>query len=170
MSALWSAEVVARGDRRIVVEVRAIHPDSGEFIDSKKFAFRLIYDPAYRYGRGLVREACGPLGEAVDLEQIFDDAFLDGNVDRFIERVTLGGVRNAPLDVEAVRNEIDRTLSARGVRRDDGAAWSAAWQERWNAFWRDPARLPTATYEIDVADPRWIAHLELGRRWLSAAY
>lgn len=170
MSALWSAEVVAKGDRRVIVDVRAIHPDSGEFSDGKKFAFRLIYDPAYRYGPGLAREACGPLGEAVQVEQIFDDAFLDGNVDRFLERVTVRDVRNAPLDVEALREDIDRELSARGVRRDAGAAWSEAWQERWDAFWRDPARLPAATYEIDVTDPRWIAHLELGSQWESAAY
>lgn len=170
MSALWSAEVVGKDDHRVTVEVRAIHPDSGAFADSKSFVFRLIYDLTFRYGRGLVREVCGPLGEAVQLEQTFEDAFLDGNVDRFIAYVTHGNVRNAPLDVEALRADIDRELSARGVRRDDGAAWRTAWEERWDAFWSDPARLPTATYEIGVTDPRWIAHLELGSRWESAAY
>lgn len=170
MSALWSAKVVAKDGHRVTVQVRVIHPDSGEFSDAKKFAFRLIYDLAYCYGPGLVREACGPLGEAVQLEQTFDGAFLDGIVDRFIERVAVRDVRNAPLDVEALRERIDRELSARGVRRDGGAAWSEAWQERWDAFWCDPARLPAATYEIDVTDPRWIAHLELGSQWESAAY
>lgn len=170
MSALWSAEVVAKNDHRVTLEVRAIHPDSGAFSDSRTFAFRLIYDPAYRYGPGLVRRATGPLGEAVSLEQTFDDAFLDAGVDRFIARVAVSDVRNAPLDVEALREDIDRELSARGVRRDDGAAWSGAWQDRWDAFWDDPARLPTATYEIEVTEPRWIAHLAPGDRWESAAY
>jgi hypothetical protein len=170
MSALWSAEVIAKSDRRITVELRAIHPDSGAFDDSKKFALRLIYDPAYRYGPGLVRETCGPLGVAMQLEHTFDDAFMTGNVDRFIARVTLSNVRNARLDVEALREDIDREISARGVRRGDRAAWRAAWDQRWNAFWRDASRLPTATYEIDVTDPQWIAHLDLGARWQSAAY
>jgi hypothetical protein len=170
MSALWTVEVLAKDDRRVTLDVRAIHPDSGEFSDTKKLAFRLIYDLAFRYGRGLVRETCGPLGEAVQLEQTFDDAFMDRNVDRFIDRVTLRDQRNVPLDVEELRESIDRELSARGVRRDDGAAWRAAWEEFWDAFWQDPSRLPTATYEIDVTDPRWIAHLEIGSRWESAAY
>jgi hypothetical protein len=170
MSALWSAEVIAKDTQRVTVEVRAIHPDSGEFSDSKKFSLRLIYDETFRYGPGSVREICGPLGEAVQPEQIFDEAFLDGNVDRFIEHVTLRNVRNAPLDVEALHDKIERELSARKVRRDDRAAWRAAWDERWDAFWRDPAQLPTATYEIDVTDPRWIAHLGLGSHWESAAY
>lgn len=170
MSALWSVEVTARGDRRVVLRVHAIHPDSGEFSDSRTFAFRLIYDPAYRYGAGLVREATGPLGEIVSLEQTFDDAFLATHVDCFIAHVAVSDVRNAPLDVEALRADIDRELSARGVRFDDGAAWSCAWQDRWDAFWDDPARLPTATYEIEVTDPRWIAHLAPGDRWESAAY
>lgn len=91
------------------------------------------------------------------------------HVDRFIEHVTLGNVRNAPLDIEALHDKIDRELSAQKVRRDDRAAWRAAWDERWDAFWRDPAQLPSATYEIDVTDPRWIAHLDLGSRWESAA-
>lgn len=170
MSALWSAEVIAKNNRRATLEVRAIHPDSGEFSDSRVFAFRLIYDPAYRYGPGLVRQATGPLGEAVSLEQTFDDAFLGARVDRFIAHVTVSDVRNAPLDVEALRADIDRELSARGVRRDDGAAWSNAWQDLWDAFWDDPARLPAATYEIEVTEPRWIAHLAPGDRWESAAY
>src|SRR3954451_5250206 len=116
MSALWSIEVVARGDRRVVLRVSAIHPDSGEFSDAPTFAFRLIYDPAYRYGPGLVREACGPLGEAMSLEQTLDDAFLAAHVDCFIAQVTVSDVRNAPFDVAALHEEIDRELSARGVR------------------------------------------------------
>jgi hypothetical protein len=170
MSALWSATVIAMRERRVTLEVCVIHPDSGAFSDSRKFAFRLIYDPAYRYGPGLVREACGPLGEAVSLEQVFDDAFLAAHVDCFIARVAVSDLRNAPLDIAALRDDIDRELLARGVRRDDGAAWSDAWQDRWDAFWDDPARLPAATYEIEVTEPRWIAHLAPGDRWESAAY
>jgi hypothetical protein len=170
MSALWGAEVIAKHDRRITVELRAIHPDSGTFTDAKKFALRLLYDETFSYGPGSVREIRGPLGEAIELDQTFDDAFMDKNVDRFIQHVTLRDLRNAPLDVEALRARLEHELTARGVRRDDRDAWSDAWEERWNAFWSDPAKLPTATYDIDVTDPRWIAHLERGQRWESAAY
>ena len=169
MSALWSAEVVSKDNRRVVVEVRAIHPDSGEFLATKKFAFRLLYDEAFAYGPGMVRQSRGPLGDEVALEQTFDDAFLSRNVDRFIDRVTVRGVRN-PLDLEALHAELDRAVSGRGIRRTDHEAWHDAWQELWDGFWSDPARLPTATYEIDVTDPRWIAHLDRGQTWESAAY
>jgi hypothetical protein len=170
MSSLWSARVLTKDNRRIVVELRAIHPDSGEFLATKRFALRLLYDEAYRYGPGSVREPTGPLGEAIALEQTFDDAFLDSNADRFIERVALGNVRNAPLDVEALRDRFDSEVAGGGVRRDDRAAWSAAWDARWDAFWTDPANLPAATYTIDVTDPRWIAHLDVASQWDSAAY
>jgi hypothetical protein len=170
MSALWSAKVVAKHDRRITVEVHAIHPDSGEFSDARKLALRLIYDESYGYGPGSVREVHGPLAEAIQLEQMFDDPFMDANVDRFIERVTVSGLRNAPLDVEALRARLDREVAARGVRREDRAAWTTAWEALWDAFWSDPAQQPSATYAIDVTDPRWIAHLHVGSQWESAAY
>jgi hypothetical protein len=170
VSALWSAHVVAKDSRRITVEVHAIHPDSGELSGAKRFALRLIYDEAYGYGPGSVREVRGPLGEAVQLEQTFDDAFLDANVDRYIARVTVASVRNAPLDVEALRARIDREVTERGVRREDRVAWRTAWDARWEAFWSDPAQRPSATYAIEVTDPRWIAHLAVGARWESAAY
>jgi len=170
MSALWSAQVVAKDNRRIAIELRAIHPDSGAFPSDKKFALRLLYDEAYGFAPGLVRESRSPLGDAVTLEDTHDDAFLDANVDRYIARVQLGSVRNAPLDVEALRADIDRQLTARGVRREDKAVWHDAWTDLWDAFWSDPSRLPTATYEIDVTDPQWSAHLAPGSAWESAAF
>lgn len=170
MSALWSAQVAARDNQRVVIELRAIHPDAGEFPTSKKFALRLIYDEAYGFAPGLVRESRGPLGDAVSLEQLHDDAFLDASVDRFIARVQLGNLRNAPLDVEALRADIDRQLIARGVRREDRPVWRDAWSELWDAFWSDPARQPAATYDIEVTDPRWLAHLQPGSAWESAAF
>ena len=169
MSALWSARVITKDNRRLVVELRAIHPDSGAFLTPKRFALRLLYDEAYGYGPGSVREARGPLGEAIALEQTFDDAFLDANADRFVERVTVD-VRTPPLDVEALRARLDREVGDLGIRREDRAAWSAAWDQRWDAFWDEPANLPVAMYTIDVTDPRWIAHLEVGSSWDSAAY
>lgn len=170
MSALWTARVLTKDNRRVTVEVHAIHPDSGAFSDAKKFALRLIYDESYGYGPGPVREARGPLGEAIQLEQMFDDAFLDANVGRFIDHVAVDSLRNAPLDVEALRARFDHEVAARGIRRDDRAAWNAAWEALWDGFWSDPVQRPSAAYTIDVTDPHWIAHLEVGTAWESAAY
>jgi hypothetical protein len=169
MSALWSARVLAKDNRRLVVELRAIHPDSGDFLTSKRFALRLLYDEAYGYGPGSVRESRGPLGDAIALEQTFDDTFLDASVDRFVERVGVN-VRTPRLDVEALRDRLDHEVAGRGIRREDSAAWHAAWDELWDAFWADPEDLPVATYTVDVTDPKWIAHLTVGTRWESAAY
>ena len=59
MSAWWSAQVVAKDNQRIVIELRAIHPDAGAFPTDKKFALRLIYDEAYGFAPGLVRQRLG---------------------------------------------------------------------------------------------------------------
>lgn len=36
--------------------------------------------------------------------------------------------------------------------------------------WGDAATLPRAVLEITVTEPRWIAHLQAGMMWDSAAY
>jgi len=90
------------------------------------------------------RRSRGPLGDAITLDQAFDDAFLDRNVDRFIERVTVN-VQKPRLDVEQLRDRIDREVPDRGIQRDDREAWKKAWNELWNAFRDEPAGLPVAT-------------------------
>jgi hypothetical protein len=169
MSALWSARVLAKDNRRIVIELRAIHPDSGEFQDGKRFALRILYDEAYGYGSDLAIKSRGPLGEAITLDQTFDDKFLDDSVDSFVERVVVD-VQKPRLDVEKLRDRLDREVAARGIRLEDGEQWKDAWNELWDAFWDEPANLPVATYTIDVTDPQWIAHLAVGSAWESAAY
>ena len=111
----------------------------------------------------------GDGSDAITLDQTFDDTFMDGNVDRFIERLTVN-VQKPRLDVEALRDRLDREVAARGIRRDDHEAWNTAWNELWDAFWDDATNLPVATYTIDVTDPQWIAHLDMGSTWESAAY
>jgi hypothetical protein len=169
MSALWSARVLGKDNRRIVIELRAIHPDSGEFLSSKRFALRVLYDEAYGYGSDMALKSRGPLGDAITLDQTFDDAFLDGNVDRFVERVTVN-VQKPRLDEDQLRDRLDREVAGRGIRRDDQEAWNTAWNELWDAFWDERANLPVATYTIDVTDPKWLAHLNVGITWESAAY
>jgi hypothetical protein len=172
MSTLWDAEVISKNGTHVDVRVRACHPDSGEFDESKRFAFRLLYDEAFEYEPppSSARTARGPLGEEIHLDQTFDDRFLDQNVDRFIVALEVTDARNGPVDEQAVRASIDRELLDLGVRRDDREAWDNAWSEHWTDFWNDPLRTPTATYKIEVTDPRWIAHLKVGQRWDSAAY
>ncbi|XXY47652.1 hypothetical protein WME91_47375 [Sorangium sp. So ce269] len=148
------------------VRVRPTHPDSGPFVASKVFALRLLYDEAYSYGPGLVREARGPLGEAIALDHTFDEAYMATHVDRFIEHVEIHGASGPPLDLQSARAQVDRDLLSRGIRRDDETAWNDAWQ----TFWRDGERLPAATYRITVTEPRWIRHLAVGQTWESAAY
>jgi len=169
MSALWSAHVLAKDGCRVVIELRGIHPDSGEFQSAKRFALRLLYDEAYRYEPDLALKSRGPLGDAITLDQTFDDAFIDANVDRFVESVAVD-VQKPRLDVGALRDRLDREVTGLGLRPDDREAWSTAWNERWDAFWADSANLPVAIYAIDVTDPQWLAHLEVSDTWESAAY
>ena len=89
MSALWSVEVVAKDGARITLRVAPIHPDAGRYSDGAVFALRLLYDEAYGYGPGLVREVRGPLGEAIALEQTFDAGVMAGAVDRFVRAVAV---------------------------------------------------------------------------------
>jgi hypothetical protein len=169
MSALWSARVLRKDDLRIAIELRAIHPDSGEFSTAKRFALRLLYDEAYDYGPGSVLRSRGPLSGAIVLDQTFDDAFMDANAGRFIARVSVE-VHRPPIALAAITARIDREVTDLGVRRDDHAVWAARWDERWKAFWAEPANLPLAAYTIDATDPRWLAHLAADQTWESAAY
>lgn len=169
MSALWSARALRKSDRRIVLELRAIHPDSGEFSTAKPFALRLLYDEAYGYGPGSVLQSRGPLGEAVLLDQTFNDAFMAAHVDQYVEQVA-AEVHKPRLDPAALSARIDQEVADRGVRREAPEAFAAAREARWKAFWAEPANLPHATYTIDVTDPRWLAHLSVGQAWDSAAY
>jgi hypothetical protein len=64
-----------------------------------------LYDEAYGYDPdvSLKPKSRGPLGDAIVLDQTFDDAFMDANVDRFVERVAVN-VQKPRLDVEALRD------------------------------------------------------------------
>jgi hypothetical protein len=169
VSALWNAEVLAKQPEAVEVRVRQIHPDSGAFARGKMFALRLIYDEAFGYGPGLVRQIRGPLGEAISLEHTFDAAYMAEHADRFVRTVEVRDVSGPPLDLDAARAQVDREVARAGI--SPGApGWDAAWERAWREFWRDAARLPAATYRIEVTDPRWIEHLAPGQAWESAAY
>jgi hypothetical protein len=169
MSALWKAEVLTRQPEVVEVRVHQIHPDSGVFERGKVFALRLIYDEAFGYGPGLTREIRGPLGEAISLEQTFDAAFMAANADRFVRGVEVRDVSGPPLDLDAARAQVDREVASTGIGPGQ-PGWDAAWEKAWRELWRDAARLPAATYRIEVTEPRWLEHLAPGQAWESAAY
>jgi hypothetical protein len=170
MSALWDVEVLRLEGRDVRLLVRVIHPDSGDFPETKEFALRLLYDESFEYGPALTRVPLGPLGAALSVEEVNDRGFLARNVGRFVLSVAVVERRNAPLDLEETRRLIDEELSARGLRPEDGRAWKSAWEDEWKEFWSRTERLPSATYDITVTDADWLAHLSASRKWESAAF
>lgn len=170
MSALWDVEVLRLEGQNVRLLVRVIHPDSGDFPDTKEFALRLLYDESFEYGAGPGRVPRGPLGRALSVDEVSDRAFLARNVGRFVLSAAVVGRRNAPLDLEKTRRSIDDELLARGLRPEDERAWKSAWEDEWIKFWSRTELLPSATYDIEVTHADWLAHLSPGQRWESAAF
>ncbi len=57
----------------------------------------------------------------------------------------------------------------RGIARGS-AEWSAACDDAWQAWATRADGYPRATLRIEVSDPRFIAHVELGKQVDSAAW
>ena len=117
--------------------IRVAHPDSGPFVTAKEFVLRALHEPAWGYDDSFAYRAEGPLGDAVDSDQVLDEDWCRAHVDQYIARVDIIETRNLPLAEDA--------------------------------FERTDTR-PSAHYAVQVTEARWLAHLETGQSWHSAAY
>lgn len=140
-TSLFSVKVLSKEDNTVRLRLRIITGEQTEFPSSHYFALMVLYD-SVDFGR-----IKAPLADAMTIDNVIDREWLDDNVDRFIQSVSLSEVVNLP-----VRADLESMSSAERRR-----------------FWRG-ADAPHATLEITVAAPQWIEHIRKGDEWESRAY
>ena len=141
-TSLFRVKVIEKDNDTLVLRLGMISAEQPDFYDSKSFALALLYDP-------IVREqvADAPLAKAVTFENTLEIDWLETHLDEYVRSTRLFDVVNHPRTVDL------STLSAK-QQRD---------------FWKS-GTAPQASLEIAVTDPRWIAHLQRGDQWETAAY
>lgn len=142
------------------LRVLALAPERRE---ARLRVFVLIYDNGYHdplpddpsfFLRALHDDAEGhPLGERVTVDQILDEDWVDAETWRFIESAELRASRNDPLSPQAWA-ELPRSFP-----RNQGEGCFA-----------DEDLMVQGDFDVRVTDARWLAHLDLGTCWETAAY
>jgi len=168
-STLWKVEVFKLAGDTVRLAVTLLHPDAGPFQTEKAFAIRMLFEQATEMNDDFERVARGPLGTAIDVEQVHDDAYLAAHVGDFISKVEVSNVQNEGLDRDKARAAVDKALAAEGKKKSD-PGYAELQEERLESFWADAKNLPTAVYTIQVTDGKWLQHLKPGQTWGSAAY
>jgi WD40 repeat protein len=108
--------------------------------DDSSFFLRILTEPV-REGDGAL---CAVLGR-----RKYDEAFVDSNAWRWVERV--------------------RRLEARNETISDWSAFHDFYYER-DGRWSDEEKLVQADYELTVSDAKWLAHWKKGQSWGTASY
>lgn len=171
MPALWSITVIERERDQVTVEVRQAHPDAGAFPESRAFALRLLHDQAWKLDPHFKYQAISPLGESCDSRQVLDEAWVDANVDRFIDEIVVE-------DATATTTTLDEATATRRIAAQLGLGdldelsddERARFDDAYEELWKDSSRLPARLYRIKVTDPVFLSHLAPGARWSSAAF
>lgn len=107
--------------------------------DDASFFLRVLWD----------KSEDGPLGREVSVDEICDEAFVDANAYRYVERYERLAACNYPLDSYEGYSDF--------YYEQDGG-------------WQDEDRLVQADYDIIVTDPKYLAHLVTGMSWGTTAY
>lgn len=114
--------------------------------DDASFFLRILWDEGdTRFGGG------GPIGDAITVDQICDESWVDANTARFIARVHQLAVRNSP------------------PRQQDWPRIRPFHYER-GGRWDDEDLLVQADYDLLVSDRQWIGHLTEGQSWGTTSY
>lgn len=142
------------------LRVLALAPERRE---ARLRVFVLVYDDGYHdplpddpsfFLRALHDNAEGhPLGDAVTLDQILDEDWVDAETWRFVESAEVRASRNDPLTPRAWA-ELPRPFP-----RHQGEGCFA-----------DEDRMVHGDVDVRVTDARWLAHLNLGTCWETASY
>ncbi len=126
---------------KVTFRVFLVYYDWSGVPTDPSFFFRILWDEAdARFGGG------GPLGEEVDVRHYLDEAWVNANTYRFVERVTRLSLRNDPLPP----GKSPPTFVYDGYSNEDA--------------------LTQGDYEVIVTDPRWLAHLKVGQTWQTTSY
>jgi hypothetical protein len=166
---LWHVEVVKLAGDTVRLAVRVADADAGPFETGNAFVLRMLYEPATGLDSNYKDTAFGPLGEAIEEDQIYDDDWLAKHGAEFLRSVELADVVNGDVDRASSQARIEKALIAEGKKRRS-KGWDELVLERMKRFWSDPKNLPSAVYVIQTTNEKWLAHLKRGQKWNSAAF
>ncbi len=151
MSELWTITCRSKKDTTVELEVRQVHPDAGALVESSVLALRMLFEAA---------ESGDALAEALSFEDQQDDETMARRVTEFIKKCTLV-VKRPSLD----QDQMNEALRRSGVAEDD---LEEAYQAEYSSSAAKLAGL--GVFTVTATDAKWIAHLQKGRSWDSAAY
>ena len=127
------------GKRTVGFRVFLVYYDWSGVPTDASFFMRILWDEAdTRFGKG------GPLGNEVSVDQFLDEAFIDANTHRFVERVTQTALRNDPPPAMPPTFVYDSHKAEDGLTQGD--------------------------YTVVVTDPKWMKHLKVGQTWSTTSY
>lgn len=169
MAAHWNIEVLSIAGTRLELSIHQIHPDAGAFLNSAASLIRVLHEPAWKFNLQFEYEATGPLGTAISRSQQQDDTWLQENAAAYIREFQLQ-IRRPPIDEAKALEKVMLGLGIGAGYDQLTSAQKEAVNQAYQEFWRLPEHLPLAIYQLEVSDPKWIAHLQVGLVWNSAAY
>lgn len=168
MATLWNVEVLGLSGANVELGVRVAHPDAGPFPRSPVFALRVLHEDSQAVGDDFEDIPKGPLGE-LSGDDVRDEDWAAEHVASYVRSVEVRVEGPAFMDDKTARQRVAQTLLGAGLSPGE-ARWEAAFDAEWRRFWSEPAGLPLAIYKVEMTDPKWLAHLEVGARWRSAAW
>jgi hypothetical protein len=149
---LYGIRVMALDPRRRRVRLRVFvtYYDADEYDQAlldgdPSFFLRVLWDEA-----DTRPEDGAPLRERVSLDEILDEDWVDGNTWRFVARYEVVASKNVPF-----------------TRTDIAGLPARSYDLHW--FTGEESLVQT-DYDVWVTDPRWLAHLSLGRNWTTSSY
>jgi len=125
-------------EQKVTLKVFVVYYDSAAqkhqpLPKDHSFFLRILWDKGdTRFGKG------GPIEDEISVDQILEERWVDKNTFKFIKNVDQIATANFPLE--------------------DYTDYSGFYYER-NGAWVNEDKLVQATYEIEVTDSKYLAHL-----------
>jgi hypothetical protein len=87
MSTLWNVEVLELEDSTVKLRIVSAHPDAGRFGTDKVFALRVLHEPSTEFNDDFETVGIGPLGDAVDEDDLLGEAWATEHAPEYIASV-----------------------------------------------------------------------------------
>ena len=87
MSTLFNVEVLELEDATVKLRLVSAHPDAGPFGTDKVFALRVLHEPSTEFNDDFETVGIGPLGDAVDEEDLLGEEWAKKHAPEYIASV-----------------------------------------------------------------------------------
>ncbi len=168
-SELWKIKILDKSEKTIRLKVYTVHPDAGEVSLHKDFALLLLTEEAYKFDENGKQVPRCSLGELIPFGESYHPENVAPYSDKVIQNVTAIEAGNIPWDYHTMIEEKEDELEAQGVE-EGSDEWNRQINAYWNELHRTLEKFPYVILNIEVTDPKWIEHLDIGTTFYSAAY